>query len=167
MKNYLPLIGFSLLTSLFIYVFYRTEKTIVNQLVIRLFSKESWQHWKTIVNEALPLRETIVYSLPEGLWVFCITLTSRFFRLSVFGYRIDVALVPILLAVTMEICQLLHLGNGRFDPMDLLIAALFWWVAYVFADTTEEKRELRLRRDFNSLSCMFFYGIVYLAHVIK
>lgn len=167
MKKYIPLTGFSLLLCLFIYVFYRTEKTVINQLVIMLVSKENYHDWKTVINDALPLKSMIVYSLPEGLWVFCITLTSRFFRLSFLWYRIDVAALPLLLAVGMEICQLFHISKGRFDPADLLLALVFWWTAYVFTDTGEEQKSLRLTADFNSLSCMFSYSIVYFAHVIN
>lgn len=167
MRKYIPLIGVSMLVSLFIYLFYRTDKTVINQLVLMLVSEHSYHYWKELVSESIPLKPIVVYSLPEGLWVFCITLTSRFFRLEILWFRLNIAVVPLILAILMEMFQLLHLSKGTFDPADLLFASVFWWAAYIHTDPGQELRNLRLKADFNSLSCMFSYSIVYLAHVIK
>ncbi|RYY59127.1 MAG: hypothetical protein EOO05_14260 [Chitinophagaceae bacterium] len=167
MKKYVPLISLSLIICLVIYVFYRSDKTVINQMVIALVSRDSYHHWKTIICDLLPLQDYFIYSLPEGLWVFCITITSSFFRINFLWYRVEAAVFPLTLAFGMELCQLLHICNGRFDWVDLLFSFVFWWVAFHFTEAGPEKRSLRLRASFNSLSCLFSYSIVYLAHVIN
>ena len=79
MKKYIPILALCLSACLFIYVFYRTEKTLVNYIATALLSKEGYKGVKEIIVSVLPLKDIIIYSLPEGLWVFCITITSSFF----------------------------------------------------------------------------------------
>lgn len=167
MKKYIPIIALSLLICLFIYLFFRTEKTVVNQVFISLFSKEFYHHLKTSIHQILPLSPSFVYSLPEGLWVFCITITSKFLCVSIGRVNLNLALLPLLLAVGLELCQLLHLANGRFDFMDIGFSFLFWLIAYVFTDTYRMERNIHTGITFSNISCVFCYSIVYLAHVIQ
>lgn len=167
MRKYIPLIVLSLLISLFIYLFFRTEKTVINQIFISLFSKGSYHSLKASIHQVLPLQPALVYSLPEGLWVFCITITSRFFYISLGRTRLNLAFAPLVVAVGLELCQLLQITNGRFDFMDIAFSFLFWLAAYMFTDTYGKEENLYTRMTLDSLSCVFCYSIVYLAHVIR
>jgi hypothetical protein len=154
----------SLLISLFIYVFYRTEKTLVNQLIITLFSYQGYIDLKTNVASALPLKDFLIYSLPEGLWVFCITVMSGPFFLKIRKYRFNLVFAPLLISLLMEIFQLLHFTNGRFDWIDIIFASAFWLLAY-FWTKRSCKQKLFQSFDARTICCIFCYSIVYLAHV--
>lgn len=165
MKKYIPLLAAALLLSLFIYVFYRTEKTIINQLFISLFHKETYIFLKSQVTFYLPLPDFVIYSLPEGLWVFCITLTSNSFYLEVRKRKWDLIFVPILLALFMEIFQLLHFTNGRFDWMDIVVSTGFWLLGLLCTRTNMVKEPLFRSVNIATICCIVSYSIVYLAHV--
>lgn len=165
MKKYIPLLAVSLFLSLFIYVFYRTEKTLINQIFIALFHHETYTILKTRVTFLLPLPDYIIYSLPEGLWVFCITLTSSFFYLEVQKRKWSLVFVPILLAFLLEIFQLLHFTNGRFDLMDIVFSTGFWLLALFCTRTNIGKEPLFQSVNTTTICCIISYSIVYLAHV--
>jgi len=165
LKKYIPLLAASLFLSLFIYVFYRTEKTLINQIFIAIFHHETYNFLKTRVTFLLPLPDYIIYSLPEGLWVFCITLTSSFFYLEVQNRKLNLVFVPVLIAVLMEIFQLLHFTNGRFDLMDIVFSTGFWLLALFCTRTNLGKEPFFQSADTSSICCIISYSIVYLAHV--
>jgi hypothetical protein len=166
LKKYIPLLAVSLVICLFVYVFYRTEKTLVNQLVIALFSQDRYTSVKGSITSALPLQEHLIYSLPEGLWVFCITLTSSFFYLEVRQRKWSLVIVPLGVAYIMELCQLWRLTNGRYDWMDIGFATGFWALALVCTRTNVYKEPLFRPITPKAICCMGSYSIVYLAHVI-
>lgn len=166
MKKYIPLLTVSLFVCLFIYVFYRTENTLVNQLIIALFSRENYLGLKTIVTSTLPLNDYAIYSLPEGLWVFCITLTSSFFYLEVQKRKWSLVFVPILIVLIMELFQLLHIINGTFDLMDIAFSIGFWLMALFWTRANSGKEPLFQSFNTKTICCMTTYSIVYLAHVI-
>jgi hypothetical protein len=166
LKKYIPLLAVSLFFCLFIYVFYRTEKTLVNQVVIALFSRESYTALKASITSILPLRDFLIYSLPEGLWVFCITLTSSFFYLEVQNRKWSLVFVPILIALIMELFQLLQITNGTFDLVDITAAAGFWLLALFCTRTNTVKEPVFQSFNTKTVCCMMSYSIVYLAHVI-
>lgn len=158
-------IAAALLVSLFIYLFYRTGHTLVNEIAAYLLTPPRYAHWRELVIAALPLPDIIVYSLPEGLWVFSITLTSRHLYLRMGAKRMHAVLVPLLFAGGLEVLQWLHVTNGRFDWLDLLATAGGWLAGYLLVPCQEEQVLLfdagKLRRRL----CIASYAIVYLAHV--
>lgn len=150
---------------LFIYVFYRTEKTLVNQFIITLFSYDRYAALKAGITSMLPLNDYLIYSLPEGLWVFCITLTSSFFYLEVQNRRWSLSFVPIVIALIMEVLQLLRVTNGRFDVMDITFAVCFWLLALLWTRTNQGKEPFFESFNARTICCAMSYCIVYLAHV--
>ena len=164
-KNYV-LIGLSLLISLFIYVFYRTERTLVNELIIRLISVTTYKTLREAVAHALPLNDVIVYSLPEGLWIFCITLTSKPYFIRLYGWYLDCVYIPLVFCISLEMLQLVHITNGRFDWMDILVSVLFWLPGR-YGFNSDEKKHILTNINSRTLVCLLSYGIVYLAHVFK
>lgn len=157
----------SLLISLFIYLFYRTEKTVVIKMLLYTVSPQNYLYVREAVNYYLPLHSTIIYSLPEGLWVLCITLTSQYFYLPIWDRRISGVYIPLIFCIGLEIFQLLHLTNGRFDFLDIGVSLFFWSIAYFFFRNRSEKENILKGINAKSVFCFFSYGIVYLAHVIE
>jgi len=166
LKKHYWYIFFALMTSLFIYVFYRTDKTLVNQIIIQLISFKTYQSLKQTITANLPLNEYLIYSLPEGLWVFCITLTSKEFYFDLFKKRINCVFIPLLFVVSLELFQLFHITNGRFDFFDIGISLFFWFIAAKIIDTQQRLENLFHSLNYNSVFCLLSYCIIYLAHVI-
>jgi hypothetical protein len=165
-KNY-PLIILSLLISLFIYLFYRTEKTVINEIFISLVSFDHYVALRSSITDTLRLNEHIIYSLPEGLWVFCITLTSKFLFAKVRSREMDLVFVPLIFSTGLELFQLLHLTNGRFDFWDIGVSVLFWAVANYAIKHNGTRQNILDPVTVRSFTCFLSYQIVYLAHVWK
>jgi hypothetical protein len=167
MRRQYIFIMMSLVISLFIYLFYRTEKTLINEVLIWLISIEVYTHLKAIIAHEIPLNDIIVYSLPEGLWIFCITLTSKPYHFTIYGKFVDCLYVPLLFCFSLEILQLIHVTNGRFDWVDLGVSILFWLLARYCLSERKKKEHILTTLNPRKLICLVSYGIVYLAHVFK
>ncbi|RYZ25341.1 MAG: hypothetical protein EOO10_18530 [Chitinophagaceae bacterium] len=165
-KNY-SLIVLSLLISLFIYVFYRTEKTVINAMFIPFVSCDNFIQWRQYVSYYLPLNEIIIYSLPGGLWVFSITLTSKFLYFYIGSRKFDLLFLPLISSIGLELFQLLHLTNGRFDFWDIGLSLLFWAIAARYFNNELKPQHIIKPFSENSLVCLVSYLVVYLAHVWK
>jgi hypothetical protein len=165
-KQYAFIIS-SLLVSLFIYVFYRTEKTVVNELLIRSTSFDTYAALKEEIIRFLPLPAFVIYSLPEGLWVFCITLTSKPYYIQQEKLRIQGVIIPLLFCMGLEIFQWLHFTNGRFDLNDILVSFVGWLLATVSFNDKVEKQNILAPFNANKMVCLVSYGIVYLSHVLE
>lgn len=165
-KNYY-LIIICLLISLFIYLFYRTEKTIINEIFISLISFDKFVALRKTITNILSLNEQIIYSLPEGLWVFCITLTSKHLFLKVGNSEINLLYFPLIFSIGLELFQLLHLTNGRFDIWDIAFSVIFWAIANYLITHKSTKQNILHPFSTRSFIFLFSYFIVYLAHVWK
>ncbi|MDI9364128.1 MAG: hypothetical protein QM541_04190 [Flavobacterium sp.] len=165
-KNYCY-IALSLLLSLFVYLFYRTEKTVINEIFISIISFDKFAELRKEITNILPLNEHIIYSLPEGLWVFCITLTSKHLFLKVGKLEINLFFIPLVFSIGLELFQLLHLTNGRFDFWDIGFSILFWAVANYLINYKSIRQNILQPFTLKSFICLLSYLIVYLAHVWK
>lgn len=163
-KNYW-LIGTALLVSLFIYVFYRTEKTVVNEILLNVVSPTDFLILRNYITSALPLNEHIIYSLPEGLWVFCITVTSKGLFITYSGRKFTLVFVPLIFSIGLELFQLMQFTNGRFDFWDIGASVLFWTMANYSLLDGRERQDIFDPVNFRSVLCIVSYLIVYLAHV--
>ena len=158
--------GVGLLFCLFIYLFYRTERTVVNQMAITVFSPSGFRAVKEWVNGVLPLHEFIVYSLPGGVWVMSATLLSASLFVRLGSTRIQLVLVPFVFAVGLEWLQFAHLVAGRFDWSDLLLYIFFWGLGLLLTRKKESPAHLFSPFTLRSAICIFSYAIVLLAHVV-
>ncbi|SKB87059.1 hypothetical protein [Daejeonella lutea] len=163
-KNYL-LIGTALLLSLLIYVLYRTERTVVNEILLTIISSGEFHALRNHITSALPLNDHIIYSLPEGLWVFSITITSRLLFIKVKGTEFNLIFIPLLFSIGLEIFQLLQFTNGRFDFWDIGASVFFWIIARYAVLDNQERQNIFDPVNFRSVLCILSYIIVYLAHV--
>jgi hypothetical protein len=167
MKKHYYVITASLLVSFAIYLFYRTDKTVVNEVVIRTISYDHYTSLRQSVNRFLPLNAFVIYSLPGGLWTFCITLISKPYYIRQKNWRMDCVVAPLIFCIGLEITQLLHLTKGRFDPIDIWATICFWAIAvFAFRDKTDKQNLVRPINGKRML-CFLSYGIVYLAHVLE
>jgi hypothetical protein len=165
-KNYF-LIAVSLLFCLFIYLFYRTEKTVITQLFISLVSVDDFEDMRRHVTQAITLHEFIIYSLPEGLWVFCITLTSRSLFVKIGSREISLLFAPLIASIGLELFQLLQLTQGRFDFLDIIVSLFFWALATYVMKPKPVRQNFLYPFTKRSFICLASYLIVYLAHVWK
>lgn len=163
-KTYLFIV-LSLLFSLFVYLFYRTEKTVVNEILISLISLESFIELRNNIRSGLALNQTLIYSLPEGLWVFCITLTSKFLFLRVGKREMNLIYLPLVFSIGLEFFQLLQITKGRFDFWDVGFSILFWSIAFFWNAAIGPRQDIFRPLNLRSIICVFSYLIVYLAHV--
>lgn len=161
------LIAFFLLFCLLIYVFFRTDKTIVNQLLTQLISKEDFIELQHMVRESIPLNDKIIYSLPSAAWVFCTTLTSKFIFVKIKARQIQLRYAPIAYVVVVEILQYFGVTNGYFDFLDLLFSSVFWAAAAFLFNFGESKQNLINPINANSLVCVTSYLIVFLSVVVE
>lgn len=165
-KQYI-LIVLCLLISLFIYLFFRTEKTVINELFISIISNEKYVELRKDIINVFPLNEYIIYSLPEGLWVFCITLTSTSLFLKLGPIKLNLLFLPLIFTIGLELFQLLHLTNGRFDFWDIGFSILFWAIANYFITNRNQSQNILNPFTKKSSICILSYLIVYFAHVWK
>lgn len=155
-----------LFISLFIYAFYRSDKTVINELIILILSEETYISIKSFIVSIMPLPEPIIFSLPGGLWVFCVTILSSNFYLPVKQYRIPMVFLPILFATGLELCQLIHLTRGRFDLWDVVFYLLFWLLAYhSFQSRWQQQQNIFAPFTIHGFICLVCFFSVYLAHV--
>ena len=166
MKNRYYYITAALLVSLFLYVFYRTEKTLINDIVIRTISYPTYALLKAKVTTVLPLNNLVVYSLPEGLWVFCITITSKPYFIPLKNRHFHCVYIPLLFSTGLELLQLLHITKGRFDFMDIWVSFVFWFIANFAFTYTFTKQNIFSSMNPKAVACLASYSIVYLSHVL-
>jgi hypothetical protein len=160
-------IGIALLISLFIYLFYRTDKTVVNELAILLLSYDTYASLKRCIVNFVPLSEPIIFSLPGGLWVFCATTLSHEFYIKLHTHKIQVIVVPVLFAIGLELCQLLHLIRGRFDVLDILFYLTFWLLSYFSFRSRGLQQNVLTPFTLDGFICVVCFFSVYLAHVSR
>jgi hypothetical protein len=165
-KEYL-LITVSLLISLFIYLFFRTERTVVNELFRHVTTPVQYAELKNWITTNLPLNNHIIYSLPEGLWVFCITLTSKHLFIKAGRYQLDCIFIPLIFSIGLEFFQLFHFVKGRFDIWDIAVSVLCWMVANYLVKYRPVKQDVFEFVTVRSVLCVWSYSIVYLAHVVS
>jgi hypothetical protein len=154
-----------LMLSLFIYLFYRTEKTVINEIAIALISLEQFVALRNCIVKILPLNEHIIYSLPEGLWVFCIAITSTGLYFSLCKIKVSLLFAPIVFSLGLELLQLLHITNGRFDFWDIGLSIFAWIIANYYITNNIKKQNILNPFNYSSGLCIISYLIVFLAHV--
>lgn len=158
-------ISLILLISLFIYVFYRSEKTVVNELFILILSPDTYTVVKSSVINAIPLTPHLIFSLPGGLWIFCATTLSQGFYLRIGNYKMQLDLVPILFAVGLEFFQLIHFTHGTFDNWDIAFYLMSWLLAYYPFQSDREQQNILSPFTPQGFICLACFLSVYLAHV--
>lgn len=112
----------ALLPSLFIYLFYRPDTVVINTICISVFSRPNYEAVKSVVQQALPLSNWIIYTLPGLLWVSAATLVSRYFYIRLRHKALSCGYFPLMYSVSLEGLQYLHFTRGYFDWLDVMAA---------------------------------------------
>jgi hypothetical protein len=164
MKRYCAIISLALFASLFIYLFFRTQHTVVNIMLAKL------SHGHTLaailyIRKHFPLPEFAIYSLPEALWVFAATLVSRHLFIQFGKQNFHLAWSPLCYAVSLEFLQLFHLMPGSFDRMDVLTSAAFTLFAVYFIKCPLPTQQLLGKFNYRTFFFIYIYAIVFLSHV--
>ena len=167
LKAKLTLIVPALFVSLFVYLFFRTEQTVVNYLAISVFGENSYWAFRSYINEHIQLGSFGVYSLPEALWILSVTLLSKRYVLNLNNWQISLKYVPLILVLGFEWFQFQHWANGHFDWIDLLGGTSFWMLGMLIFPEKKPKTNLFSNWNFHGIACILSYAIVYLAHVIQ
>jgi hypothetical protein len=165
MKRTYSLIALILIVSLFIYLFYRTEKTVVNELLMLLVSLDTFAEIRSSITKTIPLNELIIFSLPGGLWVFCTTVLSKDLYMKIENHKIQLMAVPILFAIGLEFCQLIHITQGTFDLWDIGFYLMFWLLGYWGFQPRNPQQNIMSSFTLNGYICLACFLSVYLAHV--
>ncbi len=152
MKKYFIYITFPLCISLIIYIFFRSEHIVVNQ-IIHDFVYSQTHH------ASLKLSNFLIYNFPQGLWVFSTTLISR----NLYVKRFNLAFLPLIFSFYIETVQYFHLTNGTFDLWDLVTASISFLIAYFFIDCPYKKEQLLNHFSFRTVLFSFSYLIVFLS----
>jgi hypothetical protein len=114
-----------LVLALVIYVLFRSRDTIVNKLIYSFWATPP-PIWR------LRYGQWLVYNLPGALWMYAFLWFGSFSRSRL------LSLLPLGMALGIELLQLLHITDGTFDILDvgfyLLVLAVFaalggfrWW----------------------------------------
>ncbi len=161
------IIAISLLLSLFVYVFYRTEQTLVNYLCIQLVGIDAFSQSRIWMHAHVTLSGFQRYSLPEALWILSITLLSKRYVFH-WGKKVfSMYYIPLILALGFEVFQYWGWSAGHADVQDLWGAVLFWGLGMWLFPEREPKISLFKNMNIHTLLCTGTYAVVYLAHVIK
>ena len=161
------IIALALLLSLFVYLFFRTEQTIVNYLFIKIWGGEPFYQSRAWVTARVNLSNFQMYSMPEALWILAITLLSKRYMIQLGNRHISLWYLPLILAFGFEFFQWMHWSNGSADLNDLLGAGLFWALGMTVFPEKEPKISLFQSFNIHALLCTGAYAVVYLAHVIN
>lgn len=165
MKKIYFLIALSLLFCLFIYVFYRMRETVVTSILISFISFETYEEYRGSIVRMFPLNHFTIFSLPEGLWVFCWTLTAKRLFLPVRKANLDLTYIPLIFSVGLEFLQMTPLNKGQFQIWDLVASVVFWLIAKFLFTLEFENQHIFKPINQRSLAFIFLFSIVFLAHV--
>lgn len=156
-----------LLIALMIYLIWRSESVLLNHLIGSLFSAQDFREWRATISSRLPLNDLIIYSLPGGLWVFVSTVAFKDFFVVIKKYIINLMFLPLVIAIVLEVTQLIHLTNGVFDGWDILLELIFWVASLLVCPATEIKEEFfKSEQSSKKIWAIFTILILYLAHQI-
>ena len=161
------IIALALLLSLFVYLFFRTEQTIVNYLFIKIWGGEPFYQSRAWVTARVNLSNFQMYSMPEALWILAITLLSKRYMIQLGNRHISLWYLPLILAFGFEFFQWMHWSNGSADLNDLWVAGLFWALGMTVFPEKEPKISLFQSFNIHALLCTGAYAVVYLAHVMN
>ncbi len=156
----LILLGFSAC----IYIIFRTEQTLINQIFQYIFSKEALDNLRQSIQNYIYLPAIVIYSVPEACWIASLTLLGENRYIKVCKIKVYVKYVPLLLILWFEAMQFFHLLHGTFDWYDILLSAVAWAMSYLSISRSEKQNIFTWDR-LSFWSLIFVYSVVILAHV--
>ena len=166
MKKYAAMLA-ALSISAFIYLFYRTNQTLLNQLFAVVFGNDNYLFLKSFFHSNLKLPSQIIYSLPGALWVWVISIASRDVFIDFKGKKISFVVLPIIVALGFELFQYLHWTNGHFDWWDVIYSTAFWLLSFISLNKQKRSSNDTYTKLHYNLVFVGSYLIVFFAHVMN
>jgi hypothetical protein len=147
-----------MLVSLFIYLLFRPQNVIVNRFIpLSLPVSSSLFRFHPY--------DPLVYNLPGALWLYSFLSSFRNLNFGFFKY----SLIPLFVALTIELLQGLHITDGTFDWFDVLfyIAA---WLFFIVLQLTKAQHNSSLQPSSRITKSdlavfLFFIAVVILSDV--
>lgn len=109
-----------------IYVLFRADNILIFKFFQFIGISEMINNIRNVTMEfSIYLPDWILFSLPDGLWVYSLNIFCLFFT----GYYLDFkncyfVIVGIFLGIGSELLQLINLIPGTFDIIDLIVCIL-------------------------------------------
>ncbi len=151
MKKYHLYILTSLVISLVIYITFRSDNIVINQILFKITPIN--------YNYSSNIPDFIIYNLPQGFWVFSVTLISK----NLYFKKINLAYLPLFFSFYIELIQYLNLTNGTFDYWDLIAATLGFFISNNFIECPYKKQNILSKFNLRTIVFFFSYIIVVLS----
>lgn len=161
----IALAAFSLLSSLWLYVGYRSEDTWINVVIAGLLPAGALHHAREVLHAVFFVPDDVTWRLPGGLWVFAATLLARDLRVSRACFRFELGLLPVLMALGIEIFQAFHITDGAYDPWDIFTVMTAAALAMKLPGCGWPPQELAVRWHWRGSVCLANFAILILADV--
>lgn len=155
----------SLLSSLWLYVGYRSEDTWVNVVIAGMLPAGALHHARELLHAILFVPDALAWRIPGGLWVFAATLLARDLRVNWGRFKLELALLPVVMAVGIEVCQALHMTDGAYDPWDIFTVITAAALAMKLPGFGWPPQELDVRWHWRGSVCLANFAILILADV--
>lgn len=165
MRNKWIYIGFSMLLALFIYSFFRSENTIINQLWLSLFP-DNYLYLRGVFGQ-YDVPDFVRFNLPGVLWMIGALLLCAKYTITIRKLRFKLMFLPLLVCVIIEVVQWVGITDGTFDMMDVVSYLLGFVVVYAMYTSRTEKKEciLRMQLAHIPIVILFFFSI-YLSDMV-
>lgn len=149
----------------FIYVFYRTEDTLINLILLQLLPNSELLLFKETIRSTVAFPAWVIYSLPGGLWVFAASILARKLRLRIFSKNICIEWAPMFFALWLEFWQYVGIVKGHFDVLDILIVLIFGLTAMSVKKPMQLSTQTLFPFHKRSTIFVFVFVCVFLGHV--
>lgn len=115
-----------LVFSLFIYIVYRPDTTLINVFLLEIFEVQTVHDVRLVLSATFQPSSFVVHSLPGGLWIMSITTLIMGAFDTQATLKKGILVLPLLYGIGLEICQKNHWTDGTFDWMDVWIVPIAW-----------------------------------------
>jgi hypothetical protein len=106
----------------------------------------------------------VIYSLPGGIWVFVLTIIFRRVYRKRITPQLPIDYLPMIYAIGLEFLQYLHVTDGTFDKMDLMIILAAEFLARML-DFKQISTEYRLMEKVHYLVAFSGFLVLFLSDV--
>ena len=145
-----------LVIALMIYILFRSDSTLVNQLFVVVFSTETLDSIRAVNLGKIGIQPFIIYSFPNALWIFSTTILSFNQSIRVMKCAIPLYTFPIIYCLLLELFQMLNFTNGTFDVIDVVASLVFWALAIACMKIV----------DWQSIRASWMKGMVFFSYAI-
>lgn len=111
-----------------IYLLFRSENTLLFQWV-KTIGLESFLFALRENSLSITIPNWLLYSLPDGLWVYAFTAALLLFWQGKNSFWIW---IPIFTSVLFEVAQATKIIQGTFDVLDILFSAMAFALSQLF-----------------------------------